>query len=63
MEYGITYEVQSQTNTHVLIRERIDLTHPDCPVVCLDNEASFIERVFLVSIAEYLGRFGRSQQP
>ena len=41
MENGITYIVDSQTDDYVIINEHIDLTHPGCPVVCLNKDVQW----------------------
>lgn len=57
MENGITYTVESQTDAYVIIREHIDLTHPGCPVVCLDKDARWAITSNMMTRQEFNERY------
>lgn len=63
MENGITYSVGEVTDKHVTVIERIDLAHPDCPVVCFDKSAAIIERRYPMSPMDYQAKFGHPPEP
>lgn len=58
---GITYSIGEVTDTHVTVIQRIDLSHPDCPVVCFDSSVAFIEQRYPMSYIEFQQHFGRSE--
>lgn len=62
MGNGISYSIGEVTDKHVTVVERIDLTHPNCPVVCLNKDAAFIEQRYPMSPTEYLERFGQPER-
>lgn len=63
MENGITYSVGEVTDTHITVIERIDLTNPECPVVCLNKDVVFVEKRLPMSFMEYQERFGPFPHP
>ena len=54
---GITYTVESQNDAYVIIREHIDLTHPDCPVVCLGKDARWAITSNMMTRQEFNERY------
>lgn len=60
---GVTYSVGEVSDTSITIIERIDLTNPDCPVVCFNKDGVFIERRYPMSAMEYRQKFGQLEQP